>query len=152
MFQLEKFYLAKFFTQPAVVMVVTNIKYDTVLLYLGCILSAEKIDKIWKGSANIKYKHKIRLKMCVLVEFWAWERLTRDKWRWVGTDYASPVDKKCGRALKNWTKKMTCTWFLFIFCISKPIMAHQLTRRVGGAEKLDKIDAYYLNLLILFYI
>ena len=31
-------------------------------------------------------------------------------------------------------------------------MAHQLTRRVGGAEKLDKIDAYYSNLLILFNI
>ena len=27
-------------------------------------------------------------------------------------------------------------------------MAHQLTRRVGGAEKLDKIDAYYLFCLI----
>ena len=41
---------------------------------------------------------------------------------------------------------------LIHFFLSKPIMAHQLTRRVGGAEKLDKIDAYYLNLLILFNI
>ena len=29
---------------------------------------------------------------------------------------------------------------------------NQLTRRVEGAEKLDKIDAYYSNLLILFNI
>ena len=41
---------------------------------------------------------------------------------------------------------------IHFFCISKSIMAHQLTRRVGGAEKLDKIDAYYLNLLILLNI
>ena len=45
-FQLETFYLAKFFTQPAVMLDVTNIKNDSVLLYLGCILSAEKVDKI----------------------------------------------------------------------------------------------------------
>ena len=41
---------------------------------------------------------------------------------------------------------------ILLLFISKPIMVHQLTRRVGGAEKLDKIDAYHLNLLILFNI
>ena len=35
---------------------VTNIKNDSVLLYLGCILSAEKVDKIWER----KCKHQIQ--------------------------------------------------------------------------------------------
>ena len=166
---------------------VTNIKNDSVLLYLGCILSAEKVDKIWER----KCKHQIQAQntpknVCLgrilsvgKVDTWqvavGGDRLCLTSWQevWEGAEkldgkndmylilihfciskpiMAHQLTRRVGGRWKIGRKKWHVPDSYSFFCISKPIMVHQLTRRVGGAEKLDKIDAYYLNLLILFNI